>query len=61
MKALAARGVIGDFRAPSTMRFGFAPLHLRFVDIWDAVDRLVAIIDEQIWRDPAYAAVDAVT
>jgi kynureninase len=61
MKALIARGVIGDFRAPATMRFGFAPLHLRFVDVWDAVDRLVEIIDKEIWREPAYAAVDAVT
>ncbi len=61
MKALIARGVIGDFRAPATLRFGFAPLHLRFVDIWDAVDRLVVVIDKQIWREPAYAAIDAVT
>jgi len=61
MKALIARGVIGDFRAPATMRFGFAPLHLRFVDVWDAVDRLAEIIENDIWREPAYAAVDAVT
>jgi len=61
MKALIARGVIGDFRAPATMRFGFAPLHLRFVDVWDAVDRLTDIIDREIWREPAYGAVDAVT
>lgn len=61
MKALIAHGVIGDFRAPATMRFGFAPLHLRFVDVWDAVDRLAEIIENDIWREPAYAAVDAVT
>ncbi|ALL13297.1 kynureninase [Caulobacter henricii] len=61
MKALIARGVIGDFRAPATLRFGFAPLHLRFVDVWDAVDRLAGIIHQGVWRDPAYAAVDAVT
>lgn len=61
MKALIARGVIGDFRAPATLRFGFAPLHLRFVDVWDAVDRLAAIIETETWREPAYAAVDAVT
>lgn len=61
MKALIARGVIGDFRAPATMRFGFAPLHLRFVDVWDAVDGLAEIIENDIWREPAYAAIDAVT
>lgn len=61
MKALIARGVIGDFRAPATLRFGFAPLHLRFVDVWDAVERLAQIIETELWREPAYAAVDAVT
>jgi len=61
MKALIACGVVGDFRAPATLRFGFAPLHLRFADVWDAVDRLVAIIETETWRAPAYAAVDAVT
>lgn len=61
MKALIAHGVIGDFRAPSTLRFGFSPLPLRFVDVWDAVDRLVAVIEGEVWREPAYQAVDAVT
>ena len=61
MKALIARGVIGDFRAPATLRFGFAPLHLRFVDVWDAVERLAEIVETETWCDPAYAAVDAVT
>ena len=61
MKALIARGVFGDFRAPATLRFGFAPLHLRFVDVWDAVDRLAQVMGDEVWRDPAYAAVDAVT
>ncbi|SNS24365.1 Kynureninase [Sphingomonas laterariae] len=61
MKALISRGVIGDFRAPTTMRFGFSPLYLRFADIWDAVDVLADVIETGLWRDPQFAAVDAVT
>ena len=37
MQRLIARGVVGDFRAPDLLRFGFTPLYLRYVDIWDAV------------------------
>lgn len=61
MKALISRGVIGDFRAPTTIRFGFSPLYLRYADIWDAVEILRDIMETGLWRDPAFAAVDAVT
>jgi kynureninase len=40
MKALIERGVVGDYREPEIMRFGFTPLYTRFVDVWDAVDVL---------------------
>ena len=47
MQSLIARGVIGDYREPHIMRFGFTPLYTRFVDIWDAVEILAAILDQQ--------------
>ena len=61
MQALIAAGVIGDFRAPDLLRFGFAPLYVRFVDIWDAVDRLAMIMDSRTWAEPRFAERQAVT
>ncbi len=54
MQALIARGVIGDFRAPDILRFGFAPLYLRFVDVWDAVAALRAQMLSGAWDAPQY-------
>ncbi|HXA28507.1 MAG TPA: kynureninase [Candidatus Angelobacter sp.] len=61
MQALIDRGVIGDFRAPDVMRFGFAAPYTRYVDMWDAVEVLRAVMDQEVWREPRYAARAAVT
>jgi kynureninase len=45
MAALIARGVIGDYREPHIMRFGFTPLYTSFTDVWDAVEILKHILD----------------
>ena len=60
-QALIARGVIGDFRAPDILRFGFTPLYTRFVDVFDAVDRLARILESGEWRRPEFAVRAAVT
>lgn len=54
MQALIARGVIGDFRAPDIMRFGFTPLYIDEGDVRRAVDILEDVITNNLWDDPAY-------
>ncbi|NHZ37761.1 kynureninase [Massilia rubra] len=49
MQALIARGVIGDYREPAIMRFGFTPLYTSFADIWDAVEILRQILDDRAY------------
>jgi kynureninase len=45
-QALLDRGVVPDFRTPDRVRFGPAPLYTRFVDVWDAMDRLRSLLAE---------------
>jgi kynureninase len=54
VQAMIERGVIGDFRAPDLMRFGFAPLYVRFQDVWDAAEILAGCINSEVWRDPRF-------
>jgi kynureninase len=54
MQALIARGVIGDFRAPDIMRFGFTPLYLGFTELWDAIAILREIMQQRSWDRPEH-------
>ena len=61
MQALIANHVIGDFRSPGMMRFGFTPLYTSFADVWDAVDILARILDAKEWDQPQFLSRKAVT
>lgn len=61
VQALIARGVIGDFRAPDIMRFGFAPLYLSYRDVANAVAALRDVLTAEAWRDPRFSMKGLVT
>ncbi|MCB0217541.1 MAG: kynureninase [Chloroflexi bacterium] len=61
MQALIARGVVGDFRAPDILRFGFAALYLRYVDVWDAVAQLMEVLRTGGWDRPEFRRRGSVT
>ena len=54
MQALIARGVIGDFRAPDILRFGFTPLFINEEDVDGAVKILADIMANNLWDRPEY-------
>ncbi|HEX4779312.1 MAG TPA: kynureninase [Usitatibacter sp.] len=61
MQALISGGVIGDCRPPDLMRFGFAPLYLRYVEVWDAVARIAEVLRNRAWDRPQFRDRKAVT
>lgn len=61
MAALVARGVVGDFRAPDLLRFGFTPLYTGFEDVWHAVETLRDILATRAWDSDAFRIRSAVT
>ena len=61
VQALIARGVVGDFRAPDVLRFGFTPLYIRFIDVWDAAEHLLQVLSSGEWREARFNRKAAVT
>ena len=61
MQACIARGVIGDFRAPDIMRFGFTPLYIDAEDVDRAVVIIAEIMEQRLWDDASYRQRAAVT
>lgn len=61
MQALIAEGVIGDFRAPDVLRFGFAPLYNDRDDVSQAVAVLGEILRNSSWDRPEFHQKSAVT
>ena len=61
MQALIARGVIGDFRAPDLMRFGFTPLYTNYSDVVGAAEILSGILKTREWDQPQFKARAKVT
>lgn len=61
MQALIDRGVIGDYRDPGIMRFGFTPLYVGYEDVWRAAETLAQIMESGVWRDERYSVRAAVT
>lgn len=61
MQALIERGVVGDFRAPDIMRFGFTPLYVSQADVIGAVDILADVLGRRLWDDPKYQTRSRVT
>jgi len=61
MQALIERGVIGDFRAPDIMRFGFTPLYIDEADVARAIDIIAEVMTTAAWDRPEYKVRAAVT
>lgn len=61
IQSLIDRNVIGDFRAPDICRFGFTPLYLRYVDVYDAVEHLSRVMRSESYLDPRFSVRKSVT
>jgi kynureninase len=61
IQALISRGVVGDFRAPNLMRFGFTPLYTSYVDVFDAAQHLYEVLSKRLWNKKKFLTKQSVT
>jgi len=61
IQALIAQNVVGDFRSPNIMRFGFTPLYIDETDVTQAVEILTGVMKNRLWDKPEFHASKAVT
>lgn len=61
MQAVIDRGVIGDFRAPDIMRFGFTPMYLDSGDVSAAVAIIADVMNNNLWDEEKYKVKSKVT
>ena len=55
VRALAEVGVVGDHRPPDIARFGLTPLYTRYVDMWDAAEKLSEVLRQRTYLAPRFA------
>ena len=61
MRAMRARGVIGDFRSPDVMRFGFTPLYTSYADVFDAAAHMAEVFETRSYEQAEFRQREKVT
>ena len=61
IRALSAASVVGDFRAPDVLRFGFTPMYTPLAAVDSLMDALIELIDTHAWDRPEFHAQQRVT
>ncbi|WP_409526135.1 kynureninase [Nitrincola sp. MINF-07-Sa-05] len=61
VQALIERGVIGDYREPGLLRFGFTPLYLSYEDVWQAAKHFCDVVESGEYQAPRFQVRSSVT